>query len=259
MTYSEFLGRVRGADLGGVENLVTLESVDSTNKFARQLLEELPDGQRLAPTLILAYGQTAGMGRQQRIWTSAEGQGLYCSLLWSLSDPEEVTMLPLSVGVGICAALRRAGVSAGIKWPNDILVGGAKVAGVLIELPALRQRPQPVAIIGFGVNTSTDRETLEGLGATSVDHESGQDQDPVGLLSLLLDEVVEELANPDRREDLRVRYRELLTHEVGDQLRWRQGGADWSGRFVGLDRHGRLRVDTSEGERLIAAGDIIEP
>jgi BirA family biotin operon repressor/biotin-[acetyl-CoA-carboxylase] ligase len=258
VTYSEFLDRVRAADLDGLENLVVLQSTDSTNLFARRLLEELPDGQPLATTLVLSYEQKAGMGRQQRAWTSPGGQGLYCSLLWSLADPEDASVLPLAVGVGLCQALREVGVAASIKWPNDLLVGGAKIGGVLIELPALRQRPQPVAIIGFGVNTSTDRETLEALGATSVDRATGRMVDATELLSLLLREVGKELADAHRREDLDVRYRELLTHRIGDELSWRQAGERWSGRFVGLDGRGRLRVETVGGERLIAAGDIIE-
>ena len=118
---------------------VHLRRTDSTNERARQLAARgAPHG-----TLVTASEQTAGRGRQGRTWSAPAGRALLCSLL--LRDPPR--LLPMAAGVAVAEV---AGARAMIKWPNDILIDGRKVAGILVE-----GRPQEHwAVIGVGLNVA---------------------------------------------------------------------------------------------------------
>ncbi len=109
-------------------------------------------------TRLLADRQSAGRGRRGRSWHSPPGQNIYLSLGWNFQRADgALTPLPLAVAVAAVRAMRRAGLhSPGIKWPNDIQVGGKKLAGILVEL----RNPGPgqaLAVIGIGVNVSHAR------------------------------------------------------------------------------------------------------
>lgn len=132
-------------------NLVTLNSVDSTNSFAQQMLanDSAPDS-----TVILALEQTAGKGQRGNVWESRTNQGLYCSIIFKPSDVavSEQFLFNKAVAVGVASFLEnRLGKEVSIKWPNDILVGGRKIAGLLIE-NSLRGDRISAIISGIGVN-----------------------------------------------------------------------------------------------------------
>ena len=118
---------------------------DSTNTRARELAESgAPGG-----TVVTAREQTAGRGRQGRVWTAPEGKALLYSAILRPLD-ERHLLLPLSVPLAVCAAAEalRAGAECQVKWPNDVWLGGRKLAGVLIEA-----KPQDGwAVIGIGLN-----------------------------------------------------------------------------------------------------------
>ena len=129
--------------------LVTvLEEVDSTNSQ----LQRLPAPERHAHAL-LAERQVSGRGRRQRNWHSPAGGNIYLSLGWQFRDGQlPLSTLPLVVAVCAAQALSRAGLRGhGIKWPNDILVNGAKLAGILVEMQSLGQGAS-TAVIGIGLN-----------------------------------------------------------------------------------------------------------
>ena len=126
--------------LGGLGRpRVHFRLTDSTNARARELAARgAPHG-----TLVTADEQSAGRGRQGRTWTAPRGRALLCSLL--IRDPSR--LLPLAAGAAVAEVV---GPDARIKWPNDVLVGGRKVAGILIEA-----RPQEGwAVAGIGVNVA---------------------------------------------------------------------------------------------------------
>jgi len=131
-------------------------SVDSTNRVARDLAARgCPEG-----TVVVADAQTAGRGRHGRRWVSPEG-GLWFSLVLRPTALEAVLpLLPLAGGVAVAEALRRAyDVHAGLKWPNDVLVGSRKVAGVLCE-SRVGPRRDPCTVIGVGINLNVDPDRL---------------------------------------------------------------------------------------------------
>jgi len=131
--------------------LTVLQSVDSTNA---EVLRRLGCGQ-VPPFIVLAERQTAGRGRRGRNWVSPFGENLYYSLALQVDGGmRQLEGLSLVVGLALLRALRIAGVvTAGLKWPNDVLVDGRKIAGILLELSG---DPADVChvVIGIGVNVN---------------------------------------------------------------------------------------------------------
>ena len=247
------------------ENVVLMDTVDSTNRFVKGLVdrffeEEAPP----RPALVVAYEQTAGRGRQGRSWVSEAGRGLYCTWLQPLpvgQGPvdDQLGTLPLLVGVGVCRAVAALiDGDALLKWPNDVLVGGRKIAGILIETVA-GGSGEMAAVIGFGVNY--DFGAGSGLPtpvATSLALET--DTPPSRA------EVVERLGRSLERELRRCgdldytldAYRACTVHREGDEVSCRVGGETLAGRFAGFDNGGRFRLRTASGLRTIASGEVIE-
>lgn len=124
------------------------ESIGSTNEQAKQLLRT-----HSAPMAIFAEHQTQGKGRRGREWVSPFAQNLYLSFVWPITEGlNQIDGLSLLVGVAVAKAIKRlSGINAQLKWPNDVLIDGRKVAGILLELIG-----DPVelchVVIGIGVN-----------------------------------------------------------------------------------------------------------
>ena len=167
-------------------NLVHMEEVASTNAEAKKLAREgCPEG-----TVIIAEAQNGGKGRLGRTWFSPWSRGLWFSLVLrppvNLIDTPQITMV---AAVSVATAIREyTGVAAGIKWPNDILVDGKKVCGILVELNAEMDRVNfMVAGVGLNVNIKKDEFPPElAAMATSLGIESGQHIYRVPLLRSLL-------------------------------------------------------------------------
>jgi BirA family biotin operon repressor/biotin-[acetyl-CoA-carboxylase] ligase len=212
-----------------------LRETTSTNDRARVLAAaDAPHG-----TLVTAAAQTAGRGRQGRTWSAPPGRALLMSLV--LRDPPR--LLPLAAAVAVAEA---AGPPAQIKWPNDILIDGRKVAGILAE-----GRPQEGwAVLGVGVNVAVRpddlppelRETATTLGLGPADVE------PVlARLLAALDRVL--ALEQDRLLDA-WRSRDALR---GREIAWARG----RGRAAGIDGAGRLVVDLEDGGRTaLEAGEV---
>lgn len=103
-------------------------------------------------TIVVAEAQRAGRGREGRVWQSPRGLGLYLSAV--VRPPLPLDMVPpmtLAIGIGVCDAVRSFGAAAHLKWPNDVLVSGKKLAGVLVEAQSQGTRLEAV-IVGIGVN-----------------------------------------------------------------------------------------------------------
>lgn len=130
------------------------ESTDSTNRVAFELAH---DGASHGE-VVIAEGQTAGKGRRGRSWSSPPGKNLYCSVILRPEiPPSRAPELTLVAAVALAETLREAGADAGIKWPNDVQVGGRKIAGILTELSADVERVQFV-VVGLGVNLNATAE-----------------------------------------------------------------------------------------------------
>lgn len=223
-----------------------LRSVDSTNVRAQALAGSgAPHG-----TLVTAEAQTAGHGRQGRAWVTPPGRALACSLV--LRDPPRLLPMLAALAVAdVAAAFDGAGRATAIKWPNDVLLDGRKVAGILAE-----GRPQEGwVVLGIGVNVAVAqdgfppelREVATSLGRTPADVEP--------LLALLLDRLAHWLAaTPDQAMDA-YRARDAL---AGREIRFGQR----RGTAHGVADDGRLRVrvigdGADDGEELLLdAGEV---
>jgi BirA family transcriptional regulator, biotin operon repressor / biotin---[acetyl-CoA-carboxylase] ligase len=212
--------------------IVRCERIGSTQDQARKLL----GGGDPVPFVVVAASQDEARGRRGRAWISPEG-GLYASLAVPY-DP----LLPLRLGVAVVRAARRYGVEAVLKWPNDVLVGERKLAGILIE------REAEAAIAGVGVNLGP----VDVDGATSLAQEGGRPASPEAFLEALL--AVFEAAE----SDVLPAYRELLA-TLGRTVRIERGGPSGAlvGTAVDVDAAGRLRVRHDETIETVSAGDCV--
>jgi len=208
--------------------------VDSTNALAHTLaLHGAPHG-----TLVTATEQTAGRGRQGRRWVAPPGSSLLCSLVLR----EVPRLLPLAAGVAVAEV---AGDGARVKWPNDVLLGGRKLAGILVE-----GRPQEAwAVLGIGINVAVDvadlPEELRSQVATLQRAASEVDD----VLAVLLGSLERWLAASEADVLGAVRERDAL---LGQTVRWSAG----AGQASGIDGDGRLLVRTSRGSVALESGEV---
>jgi BirA family transcriptional regulator, biotin operon repressor / biotin---[acetyl-CoA-carboxylase] ligase len=212
-----------------------LRETTSTNDRARALAAAgAPHG-----TLVTAGAQTAGRGRQGRTWSAPQGRSLLMSLV--LRRPDR--MLPLAAAVAVADA---AGPEAAIKWPNDVLLDGRKVAGILAEA-----RPQDGwAVLGIGLNVAVRPDDLpEDLRATA---------GTLGLAPRDVEPVLARLLGALERT-LALETPALLdAWRARDALRGREvAWAGGDGRAAGIDGDGRLVVDLPDGGRTaLEAGEV---
>ena len=130
--------------------------VESTNTEAKRLAREgAPEG-----TLIVAGGQTKGRGRMGRTWVSPSGGGLYLSIvLRPTFSVDRLSRLTLTAGVAVASAIQESGITPQLKWPNDILIDGRKVGGILTEA-LFDKRQIEYAVLGIGINVNTEKEAF---------------------------------------------------------------------------------------------------
>ena len=241
-----------------VENVIVAERVDSTNTLARRLFDDAWTGLGAGPqALVVALEQTAGRGRQGRVWVSRRGLGIYATLLLAIGEAELQT-LPLLVGIGLARGLGRLGCPARLKWPNDIQVDGRKLGGILIESISRDASRVAAAIVGFGVNHGHLASELPTPQATSL----RQWVDPLPpfeeVTAELAASVLGEIERAGDAAYARRAYQELTVHQAGDVVRCRIAHEDLEGVFLGFDERGFLRLTVDGRERRVASGEIVE-
>lgn len=232
------------------EPLKLYDSIGSTNDAAARLARGgAPEG-----CMVIAREQTAGRGRAGRKWhTPAEG-GLALSVVLRPAL-REVAGLGLIGALAAVESLEDLGLEALVKWPNDVLLGGRKVAGILAEASWIGEALDYV-ILGIGLNFTA--KALEGGGeharmSTSVESELGSSIDQTALLLELLRGLdhwyalfLSGRAHPDWEGRLAFLGREVITTTSKGQL---------TGRVVGLDEIGRLRLEPAAGEQILLDSD----
>jgi BirA family transcriptional regulator, biotin operon repressor / biotin---[acetyl-CoA-carboxylase] ligase len=241
---------------GALWSAVTVvESTGSTNLDLRQAgLDGAPEG-----TVVLAEEQRSGRGRLGRAWQAPPRSSLAVSVL--LHPPGSGTgpwgWLPLLAGLAAADAVEAtAGLAARLKWPNDVLLGEGKVAGVLVEVVPLPAGP--AAVVGIGLNVSQTREELPVDGAVSLLQAGAVEVDRTRLaVSLLADVEAWYRRWLAGGSDLRDAYL-ARSATVGRRVRAvLPGEATVSGTAVDVDAEGRLVVDTGAGVVTVGAGDVL--
>jgi BirA family transcriptional regulator, biotin operon repressor / biotin---[acetyl-CoA-carboxylase] ligase len=207
---------------------------DSTNERAKELAAAgAPHG-----TLVTADEQSAGRGRQGRVWTAPARSAVLMSVV--LRELSEV--LPLTAAVAVCEALP---VMAAIKWPNDVWIGGRKVAGILVE-----GRPQEGwAVLGVGLNVTTEAFPDELAETATSLRLAGASASVEAVLADTLGALDRWLGAPPERVLEAWRARDELK---GERVRW----ADGEGIAGGIDDSGALVVETRNGRVTLDAGEV---
>lgn len=231
------------------------EQTDSTNAEALRLL----DAGVTAPFLVLAEQQLQGRGRRGRTWVSPYGQNLYFSLAWRIDGgARHLDGLSLVVGLAVLRALQSVGLNqSGLKWPNDVLVGGRKIGGILLELVG---DPADVChvVMGVGINVNM---RLDNLGIdqpwTSLVNELGAVVNRNSLVAALSVELQKILLR-HRQEGFAGLRSEWESVHLWQNRRVSLSTAqrDVTGDVLGVDNCGALRLLVESVEQVFSGGEI---
>ncbi len=238
--------------------IVLLDETDSTNDHARSLvLDGAEEG-----LVVVARRQRAGRGRYGRHWSSPQG-GLYATfVIRPRLSAELAPMLGLLVACAVVDAVRHiTGILIRLKWPNDLLIRGLKVGGILSEL-IFNKAHQPFALVGLGLNVNTHVRDLplaiQGL-STSLLDESGTDTD----LNQLLIEICERIDVRLRQVGSEQSYRMILdewkslSDTLGRMIRIERPEGALVGKAVDIDDSGSLVVQVCPGEyQIVRYGEV---
>ncbi len=235
-----------------------LDSVDSTNAYVQRLLPDLT-----GPAWVLAAEQTAGRGRRGRPWISPRGN-FYASLILRPSEaPEQVALRSFAAALALrdaCAALTGLPEVFALKWPNDVLLNGGKLAGILLESGGVGGKLSHL-VIGIGVNliAAPPAEAVENgaLPPVSLLSETGKRITPEAFLDALAPAYAhwEAVFTGAGFAPLRV---EWLRHaaKLGEQIRARTGTETREGIFQTIDASGALILRMPQGEVAIPAAEV---
>lgn len=209
--------------------------------------------------LVVASHQTAGRGRLGRTWSAAPGESLMLTLvLRPALAPEHTGLLALAAGLAVAEAVEPFGVWADVKWPNDVRVGGKKLAGVLAE--AAWTGGALVVLLGIGLNVEQAAFPADLADrATSLHRVTGRPVDRLAPLAPLLDCLAARLGDAEDAPDRLVRDVEARLEGRGTEVLVGFPGTDRppvAGRVLGLAAGGALRLGTEAGEMALRAGEV---
>ena len=236
-----------------------LDQVDSTNtallRLVNSTLNAGGDLAALSGRVLLADRQTAGRGQHGRTWLSPPGGLYFSAVLGDLSAPLR-PLTPLLVGTAIAQAIEVDGITGvALRWPNDVVIAGKKVAGVLCEAVAVGATWIGVAGIGVNVNTPLSALAAElGGRATTLLAQDGTSRDLAALLQNILNHLAAFMAaTPDRVVEA-VRRRDSL---LGHQVTLQQDQGLITGVAAGIDDQGALLLTTASGTCAVPFGPIM--
>lgn len=238
------------------EEICYFPVVDSTNTKAKQLAEEgYPAG-----TLVVAEQQKAGRGRRGRSWESPQGAGIFMTLLLKPGiEPNNASMLTLVTALAVSDAItKQTGRPAAIKWPNDIVMNGKKVCGILTEMSAQIDYVNHI-VIGIGINVHNESfpEELSEM-ATSLYLETREHLNRAALIEEIWENFERYYAVFLKTQDLSGLVREYDAHLVNRNqvVKVLDPNEPFEGRARGITPRGELIVDTWESRRLVSAGEV---
>jgi BirA family biotin operon repressor/biotin-[acetyl-CoA-carboxylase] ligase len=245
------LGRA-AVDGGLWTSLEVVDSLESSNlTLAQRARSGAPHG-----SVLVAEEQTAGRGRRDRGWSAPQYSSVMVSVLVRPDvDPARWGWIPLLTAVAIVDAVRAIGVSAGVKWPNDVLVGDRKLAGILCEVVPTAQGGAVVA--GWGVNVDQSEAELPSGTATSLRLECGG-ADRAALLLAVLDAWESWYRSWETEDDqlfsAYTQYSATIGRQVDVEL---PDGSALRGSAARIDDRGGLVVVAGGREHVIAAADVV--
>ena len=254
LNQNELLSR-RKTKWVGVDTLC-YDTIDSTNAQAKRLAEEgYGNG-----TLIVADHQEAGRGRRGRSWESPAGTTISMTLLLKPDiNPNNASMITLVSALAVAKAITQlTGVPAGIKWPNDIVMNGKKVCGILTEMSAQFDYVNHIVVgIGINVNTESFPEEIKDM-ATSLRLETGKFISRAELIEAVweqFEEVYEIYLQTQDLQNLIKDYNARLVN-MHQRVKVLDPKEPFEGNARGITPRGELMVDTWESRKLVSSGEV---
>jgi BirA family biotin operon repressor/biotin-[acetyl-CoA-carboxylase] ligase len=249
--------RLKGSLFG--KRIYHFFKADSTNRVALDLGHAgEPEG-----AVVLAEEQTAGRGRAGRMWSSERAAGIYVTLLLRPKlAPVQAPLLTMMAGLSAHAAVEAVtGLAVDLKWPNDLIIGGKKVGGILTEMHAEPGQVRFV-IVGIGLNVNQEKFPGELANiATSLRLETGKPQSRLELLVRLLREFESDYNRMSREGVGSVvkRFEVISSYAHGKRVRVTNGTESYLGTTAGLGPEGLLQVERDDGRVVtVIAGDVAE-
>jgi BirA family biotin operon repressor/biotin-[acetyl-CoA-carboxylase] ligase len=249
--------RLKGSLFG--KRIYHFFKIDSTNRVALELGHAgEPEG-----AVVLAEEQTAGRGRAGRSWQSDRAAGIYVTLLLRPKiSPLQAPLLTMMAGLSAHAAIQaQIGAAPDLKWPNDLLLGGKKVGGILTEMHAEPSQVRFV-LVGIGLNVNQEKFPSElGAIATSLRMQTGRPQSRLELLVRLLREFESDYNRFLREGPAGVieKFEAFSSYARGKRVRVDNGTATFSGVSAGLGPEGLLQVRREDGQLVtVISGDVTE-
>ena len=248
--------RAAVAKFRSLESLAVIPRVSSTNLVARRIVDEcVANDLSLPHAMIIAGEQFAGRGRYDRRWSSPAGKGIYATMLLTRST-RALPLVPLEMANVVASFLRDVfSIDARVKWPNDVLAGGRKIAGILTE--ARIQDDRAYVIVGTGINVepaeNDDRPNAVAMREVSPRDFRGVDE----ATAAFVEHVDERLSRPIERECVLAEWRGLTVHAPGDRITCVVAGSSFVGTWSGLDDEGRALLRRGEEIVPVSAGEFI--
>ncbi|MCZ7356206.1 MAG: biotin--[acetyl-CoA-carboxylase] ligase [Candidatus Methanoperedens sp.] len=250
LTTGEIRAGLKTAMIG--KNIQYFKETESTNIIARGIAKSVEEG-----TVVIAESQTGGRGRLGRKWISPEG-GIWLSIILKPRiQPLYASRITLLAGVSVAKAIRALGLPAKIKWPNDVLINGKKVCGILTEIEAEIDLID-YCVVGIGIDANIDTETFPEEArdsSTSLKRELGHEINRVEFVQRLLEEF-EALYQRFQKDDFSSILEEWrnMSATIGEWVKISTQTKTIYGEAIGVDNEGALILETGEGklEKIVA-------
>ena len=236
--------------------LIYLPAVDSTNNYAKNIASNKNEG-----TVVTAEQQLSGKGRLGRDWTSPSHKGIYMSIILKPDlDPSKVAKLTLIGAAAVYKALKDIGIQSQIKWPNDIVIDGKKVCGILTEM-SCELNIIDYIIMGIGINVNLDKDDIPKElkdKATSLKLVTKKTINRKELLGLVLNhfEKLYESFKKDLNLDEVIKICKENSALLGKEVHIIQGNSTRKGKAIDINSEGELIVKFDTGIETIYSGEV---
>lgn len=211
--------------------------------------------------IVIAEQQSGGRGRMKRKWVSPKG-GIWLSVVLKPLIPTAAsTMLPFAAAVAVADAISTTGIEPTLKWPNDVMVGGQKVAGILLDMSAEAETVN-YAVIGIGINANVDTSKIkvdrEGRPPiTSLKRELGHDVNRLVLAAALLEKLEHHCQALEQNPSSIIAAWRARSDMIGKNIAVVQQGKEIRGVAADIKDDGSLLVQTRQGDVTVVSGDVI--
>ncbi|MCS7233282.1 MAG: biotin--[acetyl-CoA-carboxylase] ligase [Synergistetes bacterium] len=246
---------MKGSEIKGLSSrvcqIIYIESIDSTQEEAKRLYRE---GKLCDGTIIWAGEQTCGRGRHGKKWISPQGRGLWFTFAFRPKlEGNELNLLSLVTALAVVDALSELGLNALVKWPNDVLLSGKKVCGILIE-GLFNGRELDYCLLGVGLNL---RDISDVPDSTSLESEIGFPVKEEVILSIMINNIFRELESLwFRKKEVLSRYKSICIN-LGREIVFKREGKLFKGEALDINDDGRLIVKVDDNLELLCS-EVVE-